>query len=149
MHPFVAFYLFFFLILLPLVLLMIYPIYKKHYETTANVTNFNGDMSKFVYRIELTREQILERLKIPNINDGMHYELKDDEITFSNYGDADSTWQIIIEEYQGFSILRINKLGFILSSQSYIPMIMNPFWANKCDAKPIPFSDSRGRLPLR
>ena len=120
---------------------MCYPIVKKHYEATGNVTNYNIDISKFVYRVELTRAQILDRLKIPNINDGMHYTLKEDEITFSHYGDADSTWQIIVEEYHGFSILRVNKRGFILSSQSHIPMIMNPFWVNKCDAKPIPFSD--------
>ena len=141
MHFIVVFFLFFFLILTPLVLLMVYPKCKKHYEATGNVTNYNGDMSKFVYRVELTKEQILERLKIPNYNDGLHYELKDDEITFSDYGSPDSTWQIIVEEYKEITILRVNKLGFILPSQSYIPIKMNPFWANKCDAKPIPFSD--------
>jgi len=59
MHFIVVFFLFFFLILTPLVLLMRYPIDKKYYEATENFTNHNIDMSKFVYRVELTREQIL------------------------------------------------------------------------------------------
>ncbi|MBE6933156.1 MAG: hypothetical protein E7464_07245 [Ruminococcaceae bacterium] len=71
----------------------------------------------------------------------MHYELKEDELTFSDYGSPDSTWQILVEEYKDITILRVNKLGFILSSKSYIPIKMNPFWVNKCGAKPIPFSD--------
>ena len=137
----VVYFLFFLLILIPLVILMCYPIVKKHYEATGNVTNYNIDMSKFVYRVELTRAQILDRLKTPNINDGMHYELKEDQITFSDYCEVDTVWQIVIEEYNGFSILRLNRHSFIISSQTSVSMKMNPFWVNKCGAKPIPFSD--------
>lgn len=129
------------MILIPTIFLIQQPIYKKHCEATGDIINYNGLATKYVYRSELTRTQILDRLKMPNINDGIRYSLKEDEITFSQYGDMDSTWQIIVEEYHGFSILRVNKLGSVLISQRYLSMKMNPFWVNKCDAKPIPFSD--------
>lgn len=129
------------MILIPTIFLIQQPIYKKHCEATGDVVNYNALATKYVYRSELTSAEILDRLKMPNIHDGIRYSLKEDEITFSYYGEADTVWQIIIEEYKGFSILRVNKLGSVLTSQRYIFMEMNPFWANKCDAKPIPFSD--------
>ena len=41
---------FFFLILIPLVLGMIIPIYKKHQETTNGIINYDPYMRKFIYK---------------------------------------------------------------------------------------------------
>ena len=47
------FFVFFFLILIPLVLGMIIPIYKKHQETTNGIINYDPYMRKFInaYRL--------------------------------------------------------------------------------------------------
>ena len=57
---------FFFLILIPLVLGMIIPIYKKHQETTNGIINYDPYMRKFIYKVNLATVYKGNIIKINN-----------------------------------------------------------------------------------
>ena len=60
---FLIFSAFFFLILIPLILAIIIPVYKNHYKTTNNVINYDSMMRKYVYKVYMSREEIINKLK--------------------------------------------------------------------------------------
>lgn len=53
---------FFFVILIPLVLGIIIPIYKNHRNVTGGIINYDFTMRKFVYKINLSYQQAVNLL---------------------------------------------------------------------------------------
>ena len=52
----------FFVVLIPIVLVITIPIYKEHSQTTKNAINYSVDMRKFVYKVSMSKQEILDIL---------------------------------------------------------------------------------------
>ena len=63
---FLLFAILFFVILVPLVLGIIIPIYKSHNKVTGGIINYDSTMRKFVYKVNLSSEGIINLLKTKN-----------------------------------------------------------------------------------
>ena len=137
---FLIFLAFFFLILIPLVLAIIIPVYKNHYRTTNNVINYDSMMRKYVYKVYMSREQMINKLKNTTDIDELSCDLDLERtvIKFSEYG-ANKEYYFQIQEGNGFSILRLEQIE-LFGIQSHIPYKLNPFLVNKLQAEIIPFS---------
>ena len=131
---------FFFLFLIPLVLAMIIPIYKNHYKTTGNVVNYDSMMRKYVYKVHMSREEMINNLKNTTDIDELScdIDLERSVIKFSEYGSS-KEYYFKIHECDGFSILCLEQVE-LLGMSSYIPLKLNPFLVSKLQAEIIPFS---------
>lgn len=137
---FLLFAIFFFLILIPLVLSIVIPIYKNHKKATNGIMNYDDTMRKFVYKVPFSGEEIINLLKTRNVNDELSYTFDFDKsiIEFSEY-DTVRKYYFHIEDCNGFSILRLEQVELI-GMQSHIPYKLNPFMVKKIQAEIIPFS---------
>ena len=131
---------FFFLLLIPLVLAITIPTYKNHYKATSNVVNYDSMMRKFVYKVCMSSEQLINELKnttdIDELSCDFDHEIS--VIKFSEYG-SQKEYYFQIQECDGFSILRLEQVT-LLGMQSHIPYKLNPFLVSKLQAEIIPFS---------
>ena len=131
---------FFFLLLIPLVLATIIPIYKNHYKATNNVINYDSMMRKFVYKVCMSSEEIINELKNTSDIDELSCEFDHERsvIKFSEYGSS-REYYFKIHECNGFSVLRLEQVE-LLGMQSSVPFKLNPFLISKLQAEIIPFS---------
>ena len=131
---------FFFLLLIPLVLAITIPIYKNHYKATSNVVNYDSMMRKFVYKVCMSSEQIINKLKNTTDIDELscYFDHERSLIKFSEYGSI-REYFFKIHECDGFSILRLEQVE-LLGMSSYIQFKLNPFLVSKLQAEIIPFS---------
>lgn len=134
------FVIFFFLILLLLVLGIIIPIYKNHRKTTGNVINYDSFMCKFVYKISMSKQEIIHKLEIKNATDDLSctFDFERSVILFAEYGSS-REYFFQIQECDGFSILRLEQVP-LFGMQSHVPYKLNPFLISKLNAEIIPFS---------
>lgn len=97
-------------------------------------------MKKFVYKINLSNEQVIELLNMRNVLDELSctFDLDNFIIRFSEYG-SHSDYYFQVQQYNDFSILKLEQVEFI-SMQNQIPFKLNPFIVNKLQAEIIPFS---------
>lgn len=117
------------------------PIYKKHAETSANIKNFDSYMRKFVYKVNLPSEIIINALSSRNVVDELycHFDSENSVIRISEYGShRDYYYQII--ECDGYCILKLEQVALIGMS-SHIPYRLNPFMVSKLQAELIPYSE--------
>ena len=137
---FLFFAIFFFLILIPLVLSIVIPIYKNHKKATNGIMNYDDTMRKFVYKVPFSGEEIINLLKTRNVKDELSYTFDFDKSTieFSEDG-ATREYYFRIQACNGFSILRLEQVELI-GMQSYIPYKHNAFMVKKLQAEIIPFS---------
>ena len=131
---------FFFLLLIPLVLATTIPIYKNHYKATNNVINYDSMMRKFVYKVCMSSEEIINELKNTSDIDELSCEFDHERsvIKFSEYGSS-REYYFKIHECNGFSVLRLEQVE-LLGMQSSVPLKLNPFLISKLQAEIIPFS---------
>ena len=131
---------FFFLVLIPLVLAIIIPVYKRHYKTTGNIKNYDTTMRKYVYKIYMSRDQIINNLKNTTDIDELScdFDFERSTIKFSEYG-SQREYYFKIHECDGFSILSLEQVE-LLGMSSHIPYKLNPFFVSKLQAEIIPFS---------
>lgn len=135
-----VFLLFFFIILFLLVLGIIIPIYKRHYKATGSVINYDATMRKFVYKVNLSGEDIINVLKTKNDIDELScaFDFDRSVIKFSEYGSY-REYFFQIQECNGFSILRLKQVE-VLGMRSHVPFKLNPFIVSKLQAEIIPYS---------
>ena len=137
---FLIFLAFFLLILVPLVLGIIIPVYKKHYKTTGNIINYDSMMRKYVYKVYMSKEEMINKLKNKTDMDELScdFDFERSIINFSEYG-SNKEYYFQILECNGFSVLRLEQVA-LLGMQSSIPFKLNPFLISKLQAEIIPFS---------
>lgn len=130
---------FFFVILIPLVLGMVAPMFKKHYKTTDAVMNYDIYMRKFVYKVPLKRDEIIEALRYTDDIDELscNFDAAQTTVVISEYGSR-REYFFYIEEYDGFSILKLEQTSVIAMS-SHVPFKLNPFIVSRLQAEPVPF----------
>ena len=137
---FLFFALFFFVILIPLVLGIIIPIYKNHSKVTGGIINYDSTMRKFVYKINLSSQEIVDLLNTKNDIDELSctFDFEKSVIRFSDYG-SHRDYYFKIQECSDFSVLRLEKVDLI-GMQSHVPYKLNPFIVSKLQAEIVPFS---------
>lgn len=130
----------FFVVFVPLVLGNIIPVYKDHNKATDGIINYDSMMRKFVYKVSLTSDDIINLLKTGNDIDELSctFDFQRSVINFSEYG-SNREYYFHIQEYNGFSILKLEQVSLI-GMQSHVPYKLNPFMVNKLQAEIIPFS---------
>ena len=134
------FAIFFFVIFIPLVLGIIIPIYKKHSSVTCGVINYDSSMKKFVYKVNLSYQQVIDLLNTKNDVDELSctFDFEKAIIRFSEYG-SHRDYYFQIQECSGFSILKLKQVELIGMS-SHVPYKLNPFIVSKLRAEIVPFS---------
>lgn len=136
---------FLFIILLcgGIVLLYYIPVYKKHRLYTNKGVNYDSLMRKFVYKVKMNRQEILSALGIRNIHDELKCTL---DVVNSKIAFVDDDLGYIgpieyiytIDEYGGFSILRLEQVLSIHSSRT-ISLKINSFMVRKLNAEIVSF----------
>ena len=135
------FVLFFFLTLTPIVLGNIIPIYKEHSKITGGIVNYDSTMRKFVFKINLSNQEVINLLNIKNDIDELSctFDFEKSVIRFSEYG-SHRDYYFQVEEYNNFSVLKLEQVAFI-GMKSSVPYKLNPFMVSKLQAEIVPFSD--------
>jgi hypothetical protein len=100
-------------------------------------------MRKFVYKVSLTREDIINRLNTKNVMDELSctFDFERSVARFSEFGSY-KEYYFYIEEYNGYSFLKLEEVALI-GIKSSVPIKLNPFMVNKLQAEIIPFSQHR------
>ena len=131
---------FFFIILIPLVLGIIIPIYKNHSNVTGDIINYDFTMRKFVYKINLSCQQAVDLLSTKNVFDELSCTFDFDKaiIRFSEYG-SQRDYYFQVQEFEDFSVLKLEQVNLI-GMQSHIPYKLNSFMVSKLQAEIVPFS---------
>lgn len=137
-------FLIFFLLALVIAIGFVVPIYKKHNKATGGIINHDSIMRKYVYKVALSKDDIIRLLETSN--DGYDlfcvFDFDKSIIKFSEYGMGaicNRKYYFTIQEFDGFSILRLEQVE-LFGAQSYIPYKLNPFMVSKLNAEIIPFS---------
>lgn len=130
----------FFVILVPLVLGIIIPIHKSHNKITGDIINYDSTMRKFVYKVNLSSEDIINLLNTKNDSDELSctFDFNKSVINFSEYG-SNKEYYFQVQECNGFSILRLEQVA-LTGIQSQVPYKLNPFIVSKLQAEIIPYS---------
>lgn len=132
-------FIFFYIFLLIFILGIIFPIYKKHKKVTGSIVNYDSFMRKFIYKVYMSREEIISSLKISNVKDDLScmFDFEKNTVLFSEYSSS-REYYYEIQEYDGFSILKLSQVSLI-GARDYIPYKLNPFLTSKINAEIIPF----------
>lgn len=140
MELFIFFTIFFFVILIPLVLGILIPIYKEHRSASGGVINYDFAMRKFVYKIDLSYQQVIDLLNTKNDVDELSctFDLDKATVRFSEYGSS-RDYRFYVQKCDGFSLLKLEQVD-LLGMQSHVPYRLNPFLVSKLQAEIVPFS---------
>ena len=126
----------FFLVVIPTALyLILKPMFRQN-KLLNGIVNYDTFMRKFVFRIEITKEEFYSQLKIRNINDVLEYSLNEDcsVITFTMYN-MKYSYKIIVDDFNESIILRVEQIQ-ITSKPAFR---INEFFIKKINATPLEF----------
>ena len=128
----------FFVIVIPLVLGMTVPAIKN-YMSATDVVNHDSSMRKFVYKVRLTRDEIIRLLEMKNGADELNcaVDLKKGIVTISEYG-SHREYYLYIQECDDCSIIRLEQVTRI-GMQSLVPYKLNSFMIQKLQAELVSF----------
>ena len=101
----------FVVVVIPIALYIIFkPMFRQN-KLLNGIVNYDTFMRKFVFRIEITKEEFYSQLKIRNINDVLEYSLNDDcsVITFTMYN-MKYSYKIIVDDFNELIILRVEQI---------------------------------------
>ena len=116
-------------------------VFSKARRRLNGVVNFDTFHRRFVYRVDLPVQAVVSKLRIPNQNDRMRYELSDDlsQITFPP---GLGTCELRLEPQDDGCILYVRVFErFPDVGPHLVYDVMNEFWIKKLHAKPIDFYD--------
>ena len=126
----------FVVVVIPIALYVIFkPMFRQN-KLLNGIVNYDTFMRKFVFRIEITKEEFYSQLKIRNINDVLEYSLNEDcsVITFTMYNKKYS-YKIIVDDFNESIILRVEQIQITSRPAFHI----NEFFIKKFNATPSEF----------
>ena len=126
----------FVVVVIPIALYIIFkPMFRQN-KLLNGIVNYDTFMRKFVFRIEITKEEFYSRLKIRNINDVLEYSLNEDcsVIIFTMYN-MKYSYKIIVDDFNESIILRVEQIQ-ITSKPAFRT---NDFFIKKFNATPLEF----------
>ena len=115
----------FVVVVIPIALYIIFkPMFRQN-KLLNGIVNYDTFMRKFVFRIEITKEEFYSRLKIRNINDVLEYSLNEDcsVITFTMYN-MKYSYKIIVDDFNESIILRVEQIQITSKPASCINEII-------------------------
>lgn len=126
----------FFVVIIPLALYLVLKPMFRHNKMLNGIVNTDAFMRKYVFRIELTKEDFYTQLKTRNINDVLEYSLNDNcsVITFIMYSTKYS-YAIKVDDFNESIVLRVEQIQAISRSA----FIINEFFIKKFNATPLEF----------
>lgn len=138
---FLIFGFFFLLLLVPLVLTIVISTQRANKKATGSVINYDSMMSKFVYKVFLSKDELLQRLVNSEDTDELTCEIDmaSSVMTFGAYGTRPKAYFFDIQVLDGFCILRLTATES-LGMSSQIPLKLNPHMVKKLNAEMLPFS---------
>ena len=127
------------------------PKYEKFAKATGSVVNYDRNMTKFVYKVYMPREEIISSLKIMNVKDELSctFDFERNIVIFTDiltsyvYKGINKEYFYEIQECDGFSILKLSAVSPQpngRNDRTYIPLKLNPFMVSKINAEIVPFS---------
>ena len=127
-------------------IVVVIPRYAKFVKVTS-VVNYDWTRRKFVYKVYMSKEKIINSLKIMNIKDELSckFDFEKNTVIITDLSLADvykgayKEYFYEIREYDGFSILQLS-VASIFSEGSDIWLKLNPFMVSKINAEIVPFS---------
>ena len=116
------------------------PSYEKYLNATNGIVNYNPALTKFVYKVYMSKEEIINSLKIMNVKDELScaFDFERNIIIFSGLEIIKKEFFYEIHECDGFSILKLRQAS-LYGSPNFVFKI-NPFMVSKINAEIIPFS---------
>ena len=126
----------FVVVVIPIALYIILkPMFRQN-KLLNGIVNYDTFMRKFVFRIEITKEEFYSQLKIRNINDVLEYSLNEDcsVITFTMYN-MKYSYKILVDDFNESIILRVEQIQ-ITSKPAFR---INEFFIKKFNATPLEF----------
>ena len=127
------------------------PKYEKFAKATGSVVNYDRNMTKFVYKVHMSREEIISSLKIMNVKDELSctFDFERNIVIFTDiltsyvYKGINKEYFYEIQECDGFSILKLSSVSPLpngRNDRTGIPLKLNPFMVSKINAEIVPFS---------
>ena len=126
----------FVVVVIPITLYVIFkPMFRRN-KLLNGIVNYDTFMRKFVFRIEIAKEEFYSRLKIRNINNVLEYSLNEDcsVITFTMYN-MKYSYKIIVDDFNESIIQRVEQIQ-ITSKPAFR---INEFFIKKFNATPLEF----------
>ncbi len=140
---FALFFIFLFVLVFVLAFGTIIPMHKEHEKVSNGIINYDSVMRKFVYKVYLSRQEVITLLKSKNETDELTCTFNDDEtiIKISEYG-SNRKYYFQVQELNGFSLLKLEQVS-VIGMQSWVPFKLNPFLVKKLNAEIVPFSQHK------
>lgn len=116
------------------------PKYKNYWNATNGIVNYNPTLTKFVYRVYMSKKEIISSLKIINVKDELScaFDFEKNIIIFSGLEVLKKEFFYEIKECDGFSILKLRQAS-LYGSPNFVFKI-NSFMVSKINAEIVPFS---------
>lgn len=133
----IAFYILIIVIPACIVAIIAFSAYKNIDKRKQGLINYDSCMRKFVFRVDLTKEEVYERLRTRNVTDVLEYILNEDlsVITFKYYnGEISYTFSVCEYDNNDYLIIRLEQL-LLIPGKSRILKNINKFFFMKLDAK--------------
>ena len=113
---------------------------KKHKEISNGIINYDSLMRKFVYKVHLSKQEVITLLKLKNEIDELTCTFNNDEtiIKISEFGSY-RKYFFQVQEIDGYSLLKLEQVS-LFGMQSQVPFKLNPFLVKKLNAEIVPFS---------
>ncbi len=129
------------LIVFSLALVFTLSMHKNNNVATDGVINYDYAARKFVYKVNLTRDEIISILQTIRSDDALTCTFDSDMSTmiFSDLWDHEK-YYLVVQNDVDFSILRLERVG-LSSRRSQIKYKLNPFIVSKLNAEAVPFSE--------
>ena len=126
----------FVVVVIPIALYIIFKPMFRQKKLLNGIVNYDAFMRKFVFRIEITKEEFYSQLKIRNINDVLEYSLNDNcsVITFTMYN-MKYSYKIIVDDFNESIILQVEQIQ-VTSKPAFR---INEFFIKKFNAVPLEF----------
>ena len=108
-----------------------------------DVMNHNASWREFVYRVELTPEEIRVRIGRDGRCAGIRYRFDSiqSRITFSTelpIGQPDITYGLTLSKRNGATVLKVTQLDWLWEKNCFAPL-QNQFWANILGVEPVDY----------
>lgn len=112
---------------------------KKHREAAGGVVNHDSIMSKFVFKVNLTRDETIGILLTKCATDTLSctFDFDTSTIVFSDFWDNEK-YYLVISKCDEFSLLHLELVNF-RARRSSIKYKITPFMVNKLNAEAVSF----------
>lgn len=139
MEKYIYFYLtMFFVVITPIALYLVLKPMLRQKKLLHGIVNYDTFMRKFVFRIDVTKEEFYSKLKVHNVNDVLEYNFfEEDSVIFTRYN-VGFPYKITVDEFKEYIILKVEQLPLVMDKGN-VPYLINEFFIKKFAAKPIDY----------